>query len=386
MQDATLLDTPAPYPVRLHADYPERLSRLSTFFRIILAIPVWLFIYLIQANIIAAIWAAVLVRGRIPRWLFDFQVGYNRFATRAFAYFWLLEDKYPPFEGDWGIRYEVDYPERISRWKLFLWKLITAIPHFFVLIFLFIAAGFCVFIAWFAILFTGKFPRGLHTFVVGVMRWGARVTAYVESLTDVFPPFSLDEDAGSGSAQAISATIGVAVVILTIAGAAAIGAVVYNYSSETETQTVSLDDAFAGDIPSRDAIIEFDDITFELVQVEDPYTSDILAASADRRLVAVTLTYSTERGRESELRDRDLPRRREGLGSDIGDGTIRLETDERTQRPLLLTVDGLVAPVDIRPLEPVTIIAVFDVREDEDLVEIHGYTGQLGRHVVWELE
>src|SRR3990172_2457863 len=156
MQDSTAFEAPPPatvYPVRLAMAYPEKLSRLSTFFRLILIIPVFLFLYLLQANTVAAIWAAVLVRGRIPHWLFDFQVGLNRFQARTGAYVGLLTDKYPAFEGDWVVQYEVDYPEQISRWKLLFWKIITGLPHLVLLFFLYLAAGFCIFIAWWAILF-----------------------------------------------------------------------------------------------------------------------------------------------------------------------------------------------------------------------------------------
>ncbi len=171
MQDATTLTpfTP-PYPVRLWADYPERLSRLTTFFRVILAIPVFMFFYFLNNYVILAIWAAIIVRGRIPHWLFDFQVGLHRFMNRAFAYFALLTDRFPAFEGDWVVQYDVDYPPALSRWRVFFWKLITVIPHVIVLFFLYIAVGFVVVIGWWVILFTGNFPRGLHRFVVGVLR------------------------------------------------------------------------------------------------------------------------------------------------------------------------------------------------------------------------
>jgi hypothetical protein len=191
---------------------PESLSRLSTFFRLILIIPVVFFLALLQgssfnsgasddvtnvtisgaAALVFAAWCTIIVRRNIPHFLFDFMVAVHRFANRAAAYIFLLTDKYPAFEGDWFLQFEVDYPERLTWWKIFFWKVITAIPHFIILFFLALAMFVVVTIAWFAILFTGQYPRGLHTFVVGVMRWGSRVTLYVESLTDEYPPFSLD--------------------------------------------------------------------------------------------------------------------------------------------------------------------------------------------------
>ena len=203
MQDQTS------YPVTLEVDYPESLDRLTTFFRIIMVLPVMIFLALLSGSsidpslgdyvfvsgsgVVLALMAVVFVRQYIPRWLFDFQVAVMRFANRAVAYALLLTDQFPAFEGDdYPVRFDVAYPEQLNRWKVLVWKLISSIPHFIILFFLALATIVVVVIAWFAILFTGRFPRGLHTFVVGVMRWENRVTAYVYSLTDEYPPFSLD--------------------------------------------------------------------------------------------------------------------------------------------------------------------------------------------------
>jgi len=210
---------PARYPVRLDVEYAEAQSRWKALLRPPLSVPVLIFIYLLQSGSILAIWAAILVRGRIPRWLFDFQVAVNRFGLRTLGYLLLLTDQYPPFEGVYPLRYEVEYPQRVSRWRLVFWKILTAVPHLFVLWLLQIAAGVAVIIAWFAILLAGRSPRGLHQFVAGVLRWGARVQAYVLSLTDEFPPFSIDADAGGASRRSYVLSAGAGV----LATAAAIG-------------------------------------------------------------------------------------------------------------------------------------------------------------------
>jgi hypothetical protein len=381
MQDATSLSS-GRYPVRVSVEYPDSLSRLSTFFRVLLAIPVAVFLYAINGGIVGAMWAAILVRGRIPRWLFDFQVGYNRFSTRAAAYFLLLTDTYPAFEGAWVVDYDVDYPERVSRWKLLFWKVIASIPHFIVLFFLWIAVMFCVFIAWFAILFTGKFPRGLHSFVAGVLRWSARVTAYVESLTDVFPPYSMSEEAEPATNEIPSLVLGGVITGIIIAGVAVGAAVAYRYGTESETVTVSREDALAGTLTGAD--VEYDDILFELVQVEDDATG-LLSPSSGRRLVVVTVNYFTTRGRESELDDDDLPRRRSQF-ADVDENKVRLKTNETERDPVLLTVDGLIAPVDVRPLETTVIQAYFDVPDDEEIEEVRAYTTFYQRRVEWVLE
>ena len=321
--------------------------------------------------------------GRIPHWLFDFQVGYNRFSTRASAYFLLLTDKYPAFEGAWVVDYDVDYPERISRWKILFWKMLASVPHFFVLFFLWLAASFCVFIGWFAILFTGNFPRGLHSFVVGVLRWTARVTAYGESLTDEFPPFSLEEEAGRGTSEIPSLVLGAVVALIVVVAAAAGAAVAWQYGSETETITVSREDALAGTL--TDAEAEFDDLHFNLVQVEDDAPSDVFSASPDHRLVVVTMDFMTEKGRLSDLEDDDLPQSRAQY-ADITRNKIRLKTNEGERNPILITVDGLIAPVDVRPLEESVIQAYFDVPEDEEIEEVRAYTNFLNRRIEWVLE
>ena len=141
---------------------------------------------------VAAIWAAVFVRQYIPHWLFNFQVALMRFQVRAVGYAFLLTDRFPTFEGEYPINFNVVYPERLNRWKVLVWKLITAIPHFIVLFFLTILAALAVVLAWFVILFMGAYPKDLHDFVAGVLRWQYRVQAYFFSLTDEYPPFSLN--------------------------------------------------------------------------------------------------------------------------------------------------------------------------------------------------
>ena len=202
----------AGYPVTFDVEYPERLGRLSTIFRFFLFIPVVIFLALVGGQalsygdvgegtsttlgagwgIVLAIWAAVLVRQYIPHWLFDFQVALIRFQARAYGYLALLTDRFPAFEGEYPISFDVRYPDKLNRWKVAIWKIITSIPHIIILAFLYIAVFVVVVIAWFAILFTGRFPKGLHTFVVGVFRWSLRVQAYFLSLTDDYPPFSLE--------------------------------------------------------------------------------------------------------------------------------------------------------------------------------------------------
>jgi len=188
----------APYPVRLEVDYPERLSRLLIFVKWLLAIPQFVVLYFLAiAQLFVAFIAffAILFTKQYPRGMFDFVVLVQRWATNVSAYASLMRDEYPPFSGDAerypAVRLEIDYPETLSRWLPFV-KWLLAIPHFFALLFVGLAAGVVLLIAWFAILFTARFPRGMFDFAVGYLRWSVRVNAYAGLLvTDTYPPFAL---------------------------------------------------------------------------------------------------------------------------------------------------------------------------------------------------
>jgi hypothetical protein len=203
---------PPTYPVAFDVDYPDRkLNRLTTFFRPFLAIPILIVISLVlggsyQSDYDDSAYAVgggflvlptvllLLFRHKYPRWWFDFNRELARFVARVFAYCALLDDRYPSTDEQQGVHLEFDYPDAqrdLSRW-LPLVKWLLAIPHYVVLFFLWIGAFFVVVFAWFAILFTGRFPRGAFDFVVGVARWHARVATYTTLLvTDRYPPFSL---------------------------------------------------------------------------------------------------------------------------------------------------------------------------------------------------
>ncbi len=208
---------PETYAARLRIDYPEELDRFTTFFRLIWIIPIVIILALLSASGAAeavtetgervsadaggiaaglAVATALMIvfRQRYPRWWFDFAREFVRFSARVSAYFALLTDQYPSTVEEQSVHLEIDYPDveqDLNRW-LPLVKWFLAIPHFIVLVVLAIIAFFAVVIAWFAILVTGHYPRGLFDFVVGLGRWGLRVQAYAFLLvTDRYPPFSL---------------------------------------------------------------------------------------------------------------------------------------------------------------------------------------------------
>ena len=198
------------FPLSFDVDYPDReLNRWTTAFRVILAIPVLIVLALLAggpAGVHIAIIGAslllfvptlllILFRQKYPRWWFDFALGLLRFDARVTSYLFLLRDEYPSVDEDQAVHVDVPYPDvthDLNRW-LPLVKWFLAIPHYVVLIFLNLAAFVVAIVAWFAILFTGRYPRGLFDFVVGVLRWQIRVAAYAFLLTtDRYPPFSLN--------------------------------------------------------------------------------------------------------------------------------------------------------------------------------------------------
>jgi hypothetical protein len=201
------------YPATLSIDYPDRqLNRLTTFFRIFVAIPILIIMGLLsgaplggeedrwkyQAGgtlfVFLPTVLMILFQQKYPRWWFDWNLALVRFSTRITTYLTLLTDIYPSTDDEQSVHIDIPYPnvkEELNRW-LPLVKWFLAIPHYIVLCFLFLAVIGVVIIAWFAILFTGRYPRDLFNFVVGVFRWGLRVSAYAFFLTtDCYPPFSL---------------------------------------------------------------------------------------------------------------------------------------------------------------------------------------------------
>jgi uncharacterized membrane protein len=195
--------TAPPYPLTFSVDYPDReLNRVTTGFRIILAIPLLLLLALFARSYPASaglllflpVLALLVLRHKYPRWWFDFNLQLVRLEARIYSYLFLLRDEYPSVDEEQAVQVEIVYPDAendLNRW-LPLVKWLLAIPHYIVLVFLYIGAAVVVIIAWFAILFTGRYPRGMFDFVVGVLRWSLRVAAYAFLLvTDRYPPFSL---------------------------------------------------------------------------------------------------------------------------------------------------------------------------------------------------
>jgi Domain of unknown function (DUF4389) len=204
------------YPVRFLVEYPDRqLNRLTTAFRLIVTIPILIVAASIGGHggsyaaggehgwriaggtaglLFLAPLLMILFRQKYPRWWFDWNRELLKFSNRVGVYVALMDDRYPSTDEEQAVALDFPYPDAkqgLNRW-LPLVKWLLAIPHYIVLVFLWIAAVVSVVIAWFAILFTGRYPRGLFDFVLGVFRWTNRVVAYALILvTDEYPPFRL---------------------------------------------------------------------------------------------------------------------------------------------------------------------------------------------------
>jgi hypothetical protein len=204
------------YPVQFSVDYPDRaLNRLTTAFRIFVVIP----IAIVLGAVAGTTWTwtsghqtthvvagaggllffgpllLILFRRKYPRWWFDWNLELQRFTNRVGIYLALMDDRYPSTDDHQSVHLDYPYPDAerdLNRW-LPLVKWFLAIPHYIVLIFLEIAALVVVIVAWFAILFTGRYPQSMFDFVLGVIRWHNRVIGYALVLvTDRYPPFSLN--------------------------------------------------------------------------------------------------------------------------------------------------------------------------------------------------
>ena len=199
------------YPVRFSVEYPNRaLDRLTSAFRIFMVIPIAIVLasiggyssyggYSYYAGVGGAILfipplLMILFRQKYPRWWYDWNLEVLRFTNRVAVYLALMDDHYPSTDEQQSVRLDFAYPDaqsELNRW-LPLVKWFLAIPHYIVLLFLYIGAVFAVIVAWFAVLFTGRYPRDLFNYVEGVIRWGNRVAGYAFILvTDRYPPFRL---------------------------------------------------------------------------------------------------------------------------------------------------------------------------------------------------
>lgn len=209
------------YPAQLEVEYPDQLNRVTTLFRWVLALPVVVLLGILSGDsgevitvnetgeivnrasdgaggvltgLFLATAAMIVIRRRYPRWWFDFAHELTRFSARVGVYLFGLSDRYPSTVEQQAVRLDITYPDvpnDLNRW-LPLVKWLLAIPHYLVLALLIVVGLLAALVGWFGVLITGRYPRPIFDYLVGVGRWSLRVNAYAFLLvTDQYPPFSL---------------------------------------------------------------------------------------------------------------------------------------------------------------------------------------------------
>lgn len=287
------------YPVSYDVAYPERLSRWKTLLRGFLIVPLWLFLYLInylQVLLMVVGWTAVFWRKKYPSWAFHGLAGSFDYSARVAAYALLQTDKFPSLDREASfVRLDfVDPPNgRLSRWRVLWWKGVLLVPHLLVLSLLYMALFVVTILAWFGILGTGNYPRGMFAFATGVMRWQYRVMAYFASFNDRYPPYSLSANAGPSSAKA-TVWSGIGGVVL----AGGFGAIVISAAvigGRTINEDVNYADVQQGSAFSLVSLSTVDgDVLVSLTRAYDPGDDlvQVLQPGAGERVVVFEWTLT----------------------------------------------------------------------------------------------
>ena len=340
------------YAVSLGASRPVTQSRWKALLRLPLSVPILLFSMLLQAGAVPAMLGAIVARGQIPRWLFDFQVAANRWQLHAAAYALMLTDDYPPLDGRHSIHYEARYPARISRRRVAVWKFISAIPHFAVLLVLGLTLLVVVPVSWLFIIFTGRYPRRLHGYTLGILRWAARVHAYVVSLTDEYPPFTGASEASSPNTEThvLASGTGIAVVAAMAVFLATVG--------ERESTEVSYADLLSGAISPEETRLSVTSAALELTGATDPADAlfPLLRPESQHRFVQLEFTIENTRPTEGP----DLSAKCFSLGDAAGS----------SRGPLMLAIDGRVTGTQIAEHEVAEAFLLFELPTDTQPIEL----------------
>lgn len=337
------------YPLTINIEYPAARKRWSVLARVPLGLPVVFFALLLNIGATLAIWGAILASGRIPSWLFAFQVNVGRWHTRSTAYLLLLTDDYPVFEGEHPVTYELREPATLARWKLAVWKFITAIPHFVALFVLTLGLVPVTVIAWLALVIGGRHPRVLHHYTSGVVCWYARWAAYLQSLTDEFPAFSLRTTAGTSSRRVyrVSAIIGL------IPASAVVGFLVFiiGFTGTHVTNGVSYVELRNGETTSA-ATVESGAMRLETVRDPADPQLGLFRPATNTRYVAFTISIRNRRGA--------------GESVPIAASAFRLEdANGQLHAPVLVGVNGVPGPGSIGAGQTGDGLVVFEVSGEQ---------------------
>lgn len=376
------------YPTLLEIAYPASLSRLKTLFRGLLVLPLIIPLWVVggfpySLTLFARL--STFLKRKYPDWAFAANTGSMGYSARIGAYWLLLTDRYPSFSQEPGGPVQLLFvppPQgTFSRWRGLAWRYVLCIPHFVCLSFLFVALFFTTVIAWFAILFTGNYPRGLFGFGTGVLRWVARVVSYLTLLNDRFPPFSLAAEARPASHGAVVASGVAGFAAAGLFGAITVVAVIASYNS------TELEADYAGLQAGRGAVsgtfeADFGDGQIELTlrRIYDPGAEQVRILRPGRGERIVVFEWLVENDSGSGVR----------IQGDI-DFKVREDDDgdesERTYAAELVTAEDRLVPVTVVERGSAVVRAVFVVPEDAEPVWVRyrgGFAGNGG--VLYQFE
>jgi|GEM_PF-445068 len=367
-----------PYPMRFDIAYPERMSRASTFFRLFLLLPVLLFLWLLSQFVSAALFVGfttVFWRRKYPDWLFRGLSGAYGFQARAWAYALLLTDRFPSFSPeDSPVVLDYDEPPsgQLSRWRVFFWKFVLLVPHFIVLWLLSFAVFAVTVIAWFGILFTGNYPRGLFQFGVGVQRWWWRTAGYFASFNDRYPPYALSANAGPpGNGTVVASGV---IGVLAAGGLTALFITIGVLANRPATQEVDYALLLEGrQQPTwRFPVLGDQEVRLTLVRAHDPGDDlvRVLRPASDERIVV--FQWTVVNGSSDSALVAGNVRLKFASEDDEGD------EGERSASAEIVTVNNVVAPANVPGEGSATVQAVFVVPEDAVPLELRyrgGFSG-----------
>jgi len=321
--------------------------------RLPLSLPALAFSLLLNIGAAPAIWAAILATGRIPDWLFEYQVRVGRWHTQTAAYLLLLDGSRPVFDGEHPVGYTIGQPRLVSRWKLVVWKALTTIPHALVLVGLIATLVPLTIVGWIFVVTTGRYPRPLHNYSAGTVRWLARVLAYLQSLTDEYPPFSFEPTAGPASLRSyrVSSLVGLVAMSPLVAFAAFMFYII-GFTGTHVTTVVSYDGLLTHDAAAGTAAATVESGRMQLVSASDPADRELVLFRPDgnARFVAFTISIENRRGA--------------GETVDVVPGSFRLEVGGgRSRSPVLVGVDGWPGSGSIAAGTRGMAVIVFDVAE-----------------------
>jgi hypothetical protein len=367
--------------------YPDRMSRLSTFFRGFLLVPIALVLGLLQYFITIALmfgWMTVFWRKKYPMWLFHGLSGSFDYTARAWSYGALLTDQFPSFSREQSmVSLDFDDPPSgyLSRWRVLFWKGILLFPHMVVLQFLAMAVFVVTVLAWFGILFTGNYPRGMFQFSVGVQRWYHRVMAYFASFNDRYPPYALAGDAGPAS-NATTVASGVGGWLVAGGYAVLIGAVA-SLGGGMKTERLDYERLVQGrsgpSIAFEPALAD-GPVILSLERAYDPGDDLVLVLAPARgeRIIVFEWEVWNRSGSRADIVSTAVSLHYE---FDDDDG---LET--RRDYAEILTVGNRTAPARIEDRARVTVQAVFVVPEDAEPLDLRFSGGFAGGGVRYLFE